>query len=91
MIERNFIRWGSGKTGLIRCNSQWIESQSVQRIIYNTVFIIYLEYAKDFHLFLIFCTAWFLLVKNTRKILRKISYNRNPDKQFDSLITSTRS
>jgi hypothetical protein len=47
--------------------------------MYNTVFIIYLEYAKDFHLYLFFCTAWFLLVKNTRKILsRKISYNRNP-------------
>jgi hypothetical protein len=49
--------------------------------MYNTVFIIYLDYAIDFHLFLFFCTAWFLLVKNTRKILRKISYNRNPVKQ----------
>jgi hypothetical protein len=44
----------------------------------KTVRIIYLEYAKDIHLFLCFCTAWFLLVKNTRKILRKISYNRDP-------------
>jgi hypothetical protein len=46
--------------------------------MFKTVLIIYLEYAKDLHLFLIFGTAWFLLVKNTRKISRKISYNRNP-------------
>jgi hypothetical protein len=46
--------------------------------MFKTGLIIYLEYAKDLHLFLFFCTAWFLLVKDTRKISRKISYNRNP-------------
>jgi hypothetical protein len=46
--------------------------------MYNTVFIIYLEYAKDFHLFSFFLLRTFLLVKNTCKI----SYNRNPVKIF---------
>jgi hypothetical protein len=40
----------------------------------------YLEYAKDYHLFLFFCTACFLLVKYTRKI----SYNQNPVVSWES-------
>jgi hypothetical protein len=45
----------------------------------KSVFIIYLEYAKDIHLSFLYC-AFFFLVKNRRKI----SYNRNPIKRHPS-------
>jgi hypothetical protein len=66
---RYSIQWCSGNTGLVWRNSPWIEFQSVQRIVHNTVFIIYLEYAKDFHLFFFFVLRIFLLVKIRVKYL----------------------
>jgi hypothetical protein len=65
---------------LIYCPNQlsfsW-ELNPDQRIIYLEASFIFLWYAKDFHLFF-FLLRIFLLVKNTLKISRKISYNRNP-------------
>jgi hypothetical protein len=79
------IQWRSGNTGLVRWNSRWIDSLSDRRILFQSVFIIYLEYAKVPHVFFfnIFFTACFLLVNLLVKIYcvsRKISYNRNPVK-----------
>jgi hypothetical protein len=81
------IYWGSGTTWLVWWNSSWIESQSVRRIMFKTVLIIYLEYAKKFHLFLLFYRAFFTS-KNTCKISRKISYNWNPVNSIDIYISS---
>jgi hypothetical protein len=72
MIERNFILWCSGNTGLVWGNRQCIESQSDQRISFKTVLIIYLEYAKDCHLFY-FCNIFFYCVFFTSK---KYALNR---------------
>jgi hypothetical protein len=58
------------------------------KVMLNTLFIIYLEYAKDFQL--VFFNACFLLVKLTRKIYRvtrKISYNRNPVKESEVIYS----
>jgi hypothetical protein len=71
MKYRYSIRWSSGKTGLIRWNRQWIESQSVQRILFKTVFIIYLEYAKDFHLFFIFLIFFYRVFFTSKKYALK--------------------
>jgi hypothetical protein len=56
---RYSIYWGSGSTGPVRWISRWIESLSVRSILLKTVFIIYLEYAKDCHLFLLFLSRIF--------------------------------
>jgi hypothetical protein len=54
MIECNFIYWASGITGLVQRNNPWIESPSVQRIIYLEASFILLRRPKDSHLFLFF-------------------------------------
>jgi hypothetical protein len=83
--KRNSIQWTSGCTGLLQSYSHELDTQSAQRILFKTVLIIYLEYAKDFYFFLFFLYACFLLVKNTRKI----SYNRNPVKYLNWNKTRT--
>jgi hypothetical protein len=45
---RYSIQWDSGNTGPVRCNRQWIESQSVETLLLKIVLIIFLEYAEDF-------------------------------------------
>jgi hypothetical protein len=59
---RYSVYWANGDTGLLRRNRQWIESLFDRRIMLKSVFIINLEYAKDFHYFCFFYRAFFTSV-----------------------------
>jgi hypothetical protein len=59
----NSIQWTSGNTRLVRWNRLEFESASSRSLIYLKAFFPFLNCPKDFHLFLSFYTAWFLLVK----------------------------
>jgi hypothetical protein len=78
MIERNFIPWASGYTRLVWRNSPGFESAYCRSLIYLEAFFIFFHCPKIFHLFLLFYTACFLLVKNTLKF----SYNMKAVKQL---------
>jgi hypothetical protein len=53
-------------SGLVWWNSPGFESSTVQRIIYLEASFFFFHCPKIFHLLLLFSTACFLLVKNTR-------------------------
>jgi hypothetical protein len=66
----------SGYIGMLRWNYPGFKSSSDPRMIYFTLSIIFLWYAKEFHFFFI---AHFLLVKNTYKnpySLKAVKRNR---------------